>query len=270
VPRSSTAARRSAWRSALPDERIHPAARAFSTAASVYERARPPFPSAAIDWLVEQLEITGKTRLLDLAAGTGRLTRPLYAHTRRIVAVDPVAEMRDVLQHSLPAIEVLDGIAEELPLGTASVDVVVVAQAFHWFDPEPALSEIARVLVPGGRLGLVWHAPELSDPVQQRFRALVERHRGGAPAHVTGEADRFLHDQHLFDEIARGEIRDVHSYDADRLAELALSTSHVAGLSEEGQRETLAEARAIAGSGVVELPYLVELSAYRQAATTSH
>jgi ubiquinone/menaquinone biosynthesis C-methylase UbiE len=254
----------------LEDERIHPSARAFSTAASVYERARPAFPAAAIDWLSAQLEITGETRLLDLAAGTGRLTRPLYAHTRRIVAVEPVAEMREVLRHSLPAIEVLDGIAEELPLATSSMDVVVVAQAFHWFDPEPALSEIARVLVPGGRLGLVWHAPDMSDPVQQRFRALVERHRNDAPAHVTGEANRFLRDQHLFDETARSEIRDVHAYDADRLAELALSTSHVAALSEQGRRETLAEARAIAGPGVVELPYLVELSAYRQAATTSH
>jgi ubiquinone/menaquinone biosynthesis C-methylase UbiE len=254
----------------VADERIHPGARSFSTAASVYERARPPFPEAAIDWLCTQLAITSETRLLDLAAGTGRLTRPLYAHTRQIVAVEPVAEMRGVLHRSLPAIEVLDGIAEELPLGTASVDVVVVAQAFHWFDPEPALSEIARVLVPGGRLGIVWHGADLTDPVQRTFRALVERHRNDAPAHITGDSARFLAQQRLFEEIATAGIADVHEYDAEGLAELALSTSHVARLSPDMQAETLAEARAIAGDGVVSLPYVVELFAYRQAATTSH
>jgi ubiquinone/menaquinone biosynthesis C-methylase UbiE len=256
----------------VTDERIHPGARSFSTAATVYERARPLFPAAAIDWLCTQLEITAETRVLDLAAGTGRLTRPLYARTRHIVAVEPVPEMREVLHRSLPAIEVLDGIAEELPLATASVGVVVVAQAFHWFDPEPALSEIARVLVPGGRLGVVWHAADTTDPVQQRFRALVERHRNDAPAHVTGTSARFLAQQQLFDAIATTGIRDVHEYDAEGLAELALSTSHVARLPPEMRAETLAEARAIAGDGVVELPYVVELLAFRraQAATTSH
>ena len=256
----------------MPDERIHPGARSFSTAAGVYERARPPFPPAAIDWLCGRLEITPETRLLDLAAGTGRLTRPLYARTRHIVAVEPVPEMRELLHRALPAIEVLDGIAEELPLATASVDVVVVAQAFHWFDPEPALSEIARVLVPGGRLGVVWHGADTSDPVQQAFRELVERHRNDAPAHVTGASARFLAQQRLFDHIETTGIPDVHEYDAEGLAELALSTSHVARLSPDVQRETLAEARAIAGDGVVRLPYVVELLAFRvaQAATTSH
>jgi ubiquinone/menaquinone biosynthesis C-methylase UbiE len=254
----------------LADERIHPGARSFATAAGVYERARPVFPAAAIDWLCAQLEIRAETRVLDLAAGTGRLTRPLYAHTKHIVAIEPVPEMRELLHRSLPAIEVLDGVAEELPLATASMDVVVVAQAFHWFDPEPALSEIARVLVPGGRLGVVWHGADLSDPVQRTFRALVERHRNDAPAHVTGESARFLAQQRLFDEIATAGIVDVHEYDAEGLAELALSTSHVARLPPDEQVRTLAEARAIAGEGTVRLPYVVELLAFRQAATTSH
>ena len=252
------------------DERIHPAARSFATAASVYERARPAFPQAAIDWLCDELEITDETRLLDLAAGTGRLTRPLFAYTRRIVAIEPVAEMREVLQRTLPSIEVLDGIAEELPLATDSVDVVVVAQAFHWFDPEPALSEISRVLVPGGRLGVVWHGADLSDPVQQAFRGIVERHRNDAPAHVTGDSERFLAQQTLLQEIAREGIADVHEYDEEGLVELALSTSHVARLAPDDQARSIAEVRAIAGGGRVRLPYVVELFAYRQAATTSH
>jgi ubiquinone/menaquinone biosynthesis C-methylase UbiE len=252
------------------DERIHPSARSFAQVADVYERARPDFPAAAIDWLCDHLAIDSSTRLLDLAAGTGRLTRPLYARTQRIVAVEPVAQMREVLHRSLPSIEVFDGIAEEIPLATGSVDVVVVAQAFHWFDPEPALSEISRVLVPGGRLGVVWHGADLADPVQASFRAIIERHRKNAPAHVTGDSARFLAGQQLFDELAAERIPDVHEYDADGLVALALSTSHVARLPPDEQASSLAEVRAIAAGGHVRLPYVVELFAYRQAATTSH
>jgi ubiquinone/menaquinone biosynthesis C-methylase UbiE len=254
----------------VSDERIHESARSFGQVADVYERARPDFPPSAIDWLCERLSIDGSTRVLDLAAGTGRLTRPLLACTQRIVAVEPVAQMRQVLQRSLPSIEVLDGIAEELPLATGGVDVVVVAQAFHWFDPEPALSEISRVLVPGGRLGVVWHAADLSDPVHASFRAIIERYRNDAPAHVTGSSARFLAGQRLFEQIAAGAIPDVHEYDADGLVALALSTSHVARLPPAEQASALADVRAIAGSGRVRLPYVVELLAFRQAATTSH
>jgi SAM-dependent methyltransferase len=247
----------------VSDDRLHPRARSFSTAAAVYERARPPFPEAAVDWLCEHLGITSSTRVLDLAAGTGRLTRPLLERTRDVVAVEPVAEMRERLQASLPAVEVLDGTAEEIPLATASVGAVVVAQAFHWFEPEPALSEIARVLVPGGRLGLVWHNPDTRDPAQQSFRGLIERHRHGAPAHVTGDVARYFREQTLFREIAAVDLDEVYEFDADALAALALSTSHIAALPEAEQERALEETRRLVEPGrVVRLPYIVELSAY--------
>jgi SAM-dependent methyltransferase len=254
----------------VTDERIHPKAAAFSSAAGAYEHGRPAFPAAGVDWLCERLEITQATRVCDLAAGTGRLTRPLHARTHRIIAIEPVAEMRAVLQASLPGIEVLDGIAEEIPLATDSVDVVVVAQAFHWFDPEPALSEIARVLVPGGRLGVVWHVPDPADPVQMRFRELVERHRHHAPARITGDALRALEQQGLFEEIAHDELRDAHTYDRDRIGDLALSTSHIAALPDDERARALDEARSLIGGSPVELVWILELNAYRQAATTSH
>jgi SAM-dependent methyltransferase len=253
------------------DDRIHPRAREFSKAASVYQGARPAFPVSAIDWLCEQLQITSSTRLLDLAAGTGRATRPLYEHTREIVAVEPAAEMRDVLRGVLPGIEVLDGTAEGIPLPDGSVDAVVVAQAFHWFDAEPALAEISRVLGPGGRLGLVWHSPDRSDPLQRAFRAIVEQRREGAPIHLGHDADHYVGPAAPLVKVAETEIRDLHVYDADRLVALARSTSHFSALDPEQQAIGEREIRALVGpSGIVELPYAVELSAFAQAATTSH
>jgi ubiquinone/menaquinone biosynthesis C-methylase UbiE len=255
----------------VPDERVHPRAREFGKAASVYEGARPEFPARAIDWLVEHLRITSSTRLLDLAAGTGRSTRPLYEHTHEIVAVEPVPEMREILQASLPEIEVLDGTAERIPLPDASVGAVVVAQAFHWFDPVMALAEISRVLEPDGRLGLAWHSPDRSDPLQRAFRAIVEQNRQGAPIYVAHDADRYVGEHAPLTRIAATEIRDVHVYDADRLVALARSTSHFAALDEARQAVGEQQIRALVGRpGSVELPYTVELSAFRQAATTSH
>jgi ubiquinone/menaquinone biosynthesis C-methylase UbiE len=179
--------------------------------------------------------------------------------------------MREVLQASLPGIEVLDGTAERIPLPDASVAAVVVAQAFHWFDPLPALAEISRVLEPDGRLGLAWHSPDRSDPLQRAFRAIVEQHRQGAPIHLAHDADHYVGEEAPLTRIAATEIRDVHVYDADRLVALARSTSHFAALDEARQALGEQQIRALVGpSGSVDLPYTVELSAYRQAATTSH
>jgi ubiquinone/menaquinone biosynthesis C-methylase UbiE len=246
------------------DPRIHPRATAFSSAATVYDQARPPFPQAAIDWLAEQLRIGPGSRVLDLAAGTGRLTAPLAGLTTHLVAVEPVAEMRGVLTRALPGVEVLDGVAEEIPLATSAVDAITVAQAFHWFDPEPAFSEMARVLRPGGMLGLAWHAPDLDDPRQARFRALIERYRGDQPYYARATTMEAFEHQDLFATAAHTSIRDVHRYDGEALANLALSTSHVAILTGAAREEILTEARASAGGGEVELAYTVELTALRR------
>jgi ubiquinone/menaquinone biosynthesis C-methylase UbiE len=133
----------------VSEERVHQAARGFEQAADAYERARPTYPQAAVAWLCERLAVRRGRRVLDLAAGTGKLTRSLVAAGADVVAVEPIAAMRERLP---PEVEALDGTAEAIPLPGASVDAVTVAQAFHWFDAEPALAEIHRVLRPGGTL----------------------------------------------------------------------------------------------------------------------
>ena len=125
----------------------------FGAQAAAYERGRPSYPPEAIDWL-----LPGDARdVLDLGAGTGKLTTRLVERGLRVVAVDPIAEMLEVLSDSLPDTPALLGTAEEIPLPDNSVDAVLVAQAWHWFNPERAIPEVARVLRPGGRLGLVWN-----------------------------------------------------------------------------------------------------------------
>jgi SAM-dependent methyltransferase len=122
-------------------------------AASAYERGRPGYPAAAIDWLLPD----GARRVCDLAAGTGKLTRELVRSGRWVVAVEPAAGMRAELSRTVPRAAVAGGVAEAIPLATGTVDAVLVAQAWHWVDPVRAVPEVARVLTPGGTLGLLWN-----------------------------------------------------------------------------------------------------------------
>ncbi|HLH58547.1 MAG TPA: class I SAM-dependent methyltransferase [Streptosporangiaceae bacterium] len=128
-------------------------ATSFGAVAGLYERGRPPYPAGALDWLLP----SGARRVLDLGAGTGKLTRQLVGRGLDVVAVEPSAGMRRELARVLPGVPALAGAAEQIPLPDGSVDAVLVAQAWHWVDPVRAVPEVARVLAPGGTLGLVWN-----------------------------------------------------------------------------------------------------------------
>jgi SAM-dependent methyltransferase len=128
-------------------------ARSFGPIAGRYENGRPAYPEAAVDWLVPP---DAKT-VLDLAAGTGKLSRPLAARGLTVTAVDPLEGMLGELRAFLPDVPALIGTAEAIPLPDDSVDAVVVGQAWHWVDPARAVPEVARVLKPGGQLALIWN-----------------------------------------------------------------------------------------------------------------
>jgi SAM-dependent methyltransferase len=141
---------------------LHPLAERFPSVAAEYERGRPDYPPAVIGALCAELGLAPGARVLDLAAGTGKLTRALLAGGLDVVAVEPQAALRDVLAEGIGAERVRDGLAEAIPLADASVEAVTVSDAFHWFEHAPALAEIARVLQPDGALCVVWTIPDWS------------------------------------------------------------------------------------------------------------
>ena len=181
---------------------------------------------------------------MDVAAGTGKLTRALVPTGARVVAVEPLAEMRRMLREAVPQVEALEGTAEELPLEDASVDAITVAAAFHWFDAARALDEFARVLRPGGGLGLVWNLRNSEAPIHQELDALLEPHR--IPVSWIGRFDAEDHFPYgAFGPLERAEFRHEQHFDADGLAERISSISFVAMLQDDEREELLARVRAL-------------------------
>lgn len=237
-------------------EGIHPAVRGFARSAAAYERARPEYPPAAVDFLAREIGLAPGRRVLDLAAGTGKLTRQLAATGAGVVAVEPVAEMRALIG---PAAEVLDGTAEAIPLPDGAVDAVTVAQAFHWFAGPAALAEIHRVLRPGGGLALVWNRRPLEDPVHAAIERIIAPHRGDTPTHHSGVWRAAIDATTMFGPLEERVFDHVHRADGEALADRVGSTSFVASLDDRWRDAVLAEVRALAARGPVRLRYVCEV-----------
>ncbi len=136
------------------------AAQGFQASADAYERGRPDYPLEAIEFLFRHKVLKEGSAILDLGAGTGKLTRLLIPYTPALVAVEPSSAMRRKLLDLNLAVKVAGGTAEKIPLPDRSVDGVVCAQSFHWFKGTAALKEVHRVLRPGGYLALLWNVQE--------------------------------------------------------------------------------------------------------------
>ena len=161
---------------------VHPVAAAgFGPQAALYESARPTYPSDAVAWFAQRLRLGAGARVVDLGAGTGKLTGLLVPLGASVVAVEPVPGMREALRRSLPGVPMVSGLAEALPFDDASCDTVMAAQAFHWFDSAATIAELARVTRPGGGVGLLWNARDRTVEWVDRVWSIIDRVEKQAP-----------------------------------------------------------------------------------------
>ena len=236
----------------------HPGAVPFDRAVEIYEEARPEYPPEAVARIVERLGLRPGRAVLDLGAGTGKLTRQLVGTGARIVAVEPLPAMRARLEELVPEAEALAGSAEAIPLPDGSIDAVTVGQAFHWFRVDEALPELHRVLRSGGGIALVWNVRDPADPVNAAVDEILRPYRTEAGAERR-ESWRALEQSPLFGPVERQDFRFDRELDAELLVRLHLSVSFVAALDDEEQQAVAERIRAVAPSGRFALPYVTEV-----------
>ena len=224
----------------------------FGNVAETYDRVRPPYAQRLLDLAQQELQLDASARVLDLAAGTGRLTRELRRRFAAVIAVEPEERMRAV--HG----SALEGNAEAIPLEDASVDAVFVGEAFHWFDPEAAIPEIARVLRPRGGLAAVnthwWETePPLPDPA---LEVLSEPYQRSLSQRRPPWHDAF--GPVPFEPLRLERAEDEVTVDADELLTLYSTTSALASLDPEERSDLFARVRPLL-AGPYRLPLKHEL-----------
>jgi ubiquinone/menaquinone biosynthesis C-methylase UbiE len=223
---------------------------AFGSVADAYDRGRPGYPAEAAAWLVGDEPVT----VLEIGAGTGKLTEALVALGHDVHATDPDDAMLARLRARLPDVPTSVASAERLPAADSSYDVVVAGQAFHWFDHDVALPEIARVLRPGGQLALVWNQRDEQIPWVRKLGRIIgnqDQLRSAEPLVASA----------YFDDVEETKFRHWQTVDRTSIQDLALSRSNLAVLDEESRRATIADVLALyddygRGMDGMQLPYL--------------
>jgi SAM-dependent methyltransferase len=239
------------------ESELHPATRGFELAADLYERGRPDYPAPAIAWLAERLGLQPGRTVVDLAAGTGKLTRLLVPSGAEVIAVEPIAEMRALIRGA----RAIEGTAERMPLTDASVDAVTVGQAFHWFRDEEALAEIHRVLRPGGGLGLIWNTRDMTDAVQAAVSEIIDPLSRDVPRRHKRDWREVVDASGLFTPTEFATFPHEQLLDEDGLVDRFLSISFVAAAPPDVRAGVEARLRALERDrgAPIRLPYVTEV-----------
>lgn len=255
---------------------LHPtAARGFDAAADLYERARPGYPSDAVDFIIDAMALSPTASVVDLAAGTGKFTRELLARGVACVAVEPVEGMREQFARALPDVRVIDGTAESLPFGDASIDAITVAQAFHWFATDAALAEMARALRVGGTLALVWNARDDSVEWVARMSEIFNRYEGAGgvriPRHREFGWRAPLERSSSFAPLGAREFPYRHTLTREGLLERFASVSFIAVLPDDERARAHDDMRALLrthpdlrDAETIDHPYVTEVYLFRR------
>ena len=249
--------------------RLDPLAEAFAGSADSYDRARPGYEDEPLDWAFRELALDGRSVVLDLAAGTGKLSQALAPRAGLLIAVEPLAGMRRLLTARAPEATLLDGTAEQIPIGDGSVDAVFVGEAFHWFDGARALPEIHRVLRPAGGLALLWHHVSWHD--RAAWAEAFEARLREVPApdvrpenrpHTLRWQEAFAGNV-LFTPLEHREFSHPTTVDAEQIVQLVLSWSYVAALPEADRERLGRDLSQIvhnhAGDAPLELPFVTHV-----------
>jgi SAM-dependent methyltransferase len=245
----------------------HPRSRSFELVADVYERGRPEYPADAIAWVADRLDLRAGRTVLDLGAGTGKLTRALVPTGAQVIAVEPGEQMLAQLRRVLPDVEALVGGAEAIPLDDGSVDAVAVGSAFHWFRHDEAVPELHRVLRPGGAVALIWSSRDRGRPLQREISDLIKPFvPPNRPA--VGRSTVALAESPLFGPVEERHFPFVQRLDADGVADRIASVSFVAAAPADDRAELDRKLREVvaAHGGVVDFPYVTEVYVSRREA----
>jgi len=242
------------------------AAQGFSHAADVYERGRPDYPAEAVNRLVSRLDLRPGAVVVEAGAGTGKFTRLLVPSKARIVAIEPVAEMRRKLSTLLPEIEALDGTAEAIQLPDGSADAVIAAQSFHWFRGEEALAEFHRLLRQGGKLGLIWNRRDETVDWVAQLAKIVDRFEEGTPRYKSGEWKKAFERTTYFGPLRHDEVGYVQAGNLETVVDRVASSSFIAALPAVTRERVLADVRtlirehpATRGRKSIEFPYRTDV-----------
>jgi SAM-dependent methyltransferase len=241
---------------------VHRSATAFEGAATVYEHSRPGYPAEAVDWLTAALELGPGRRVVDLAAGTGKLTRALLGRGAEVIAVEPVAAMRETLAATMPMtadggrVSVVAAVAQALPVADGRLDAVTVGQGFHWFATRGTVVELHRVIGSGGGLGLLWNHRDTTDRLQAGLTTLMEPWRGDTPSYDSGQWRQALEPFDLFGPGEEFHVSWRQPVDVEGVADRVASVSFIAAMSDTNRSRLLEDVRALA----VEMPQPLSLA----------
>jgi SAM-dependent methyltransferase len=238
----------------------------FQRGAGRYERGRPEAPPGAIDALVRSLGVSDRSTVLELGAGTGKLSRRLAPRSGRYLALEPVPGMRAQFRRALPGVPLVAGIAERLPVPDSSVDAVVAAQALHWFDIPRAMAEIHRVLQPTGTVGLLWNVRDESVDWVHRATEILDRYDDRGPRYRSGAWREAWNRTPGFTPLEKQSFPFAQRLDRHAALDRFTSISFIASLeavryagAEAALKELLDTHPQTAGLTEIELPYRCEV-----------